>query len=73
MRQKHLPAALDSLKRAMELSPDDARFSYIYAVALHSAGHVREARDIVEAALARAPGDPLLNELRSQLTKEIRM
>ena len=71
MRQKHLSEALASLKRAMELAPDDARFSYVYAVALHGAGHTREAKATVETALKRAPGDPALNELRSQLAAEV--
>lgn len=71
VRRKRLPAALASLKRAVELTPDDARFSYVYAVALHGAGRAREARIIVESALKRAPGDPALNELRSLLTRGV--
>lgn len=71
VRRKNLTAALDSLKQALELAPDDARFSYVYAVALQSAGHAREARAIVETALTRTPGDLSLNELRSQLKKEV--
>jgi tetratricopeptide (TPR) repeat protein len=66
-RQNNLPAALRSLKRAVELAPDDTRFAYVYAVALHSAGHGAEALAIVEAALRQTPGDPSLNGLRSQL------
>jgi tetratricopeptide (TPR) repeat protein len=70
VRQKNFPAALASLKRAVELAPEDARFGYVYAVALHGTGHPREARAVVEAGLKRAPGDPALNELRFQLAAE---
>ncbi|MGH8550843.1 MAG: HEAT repeat domain-containing protein [Methylococcales bacterium] len=69
-RQNNLPAALASLKRAVDLAPDDTRLVYVYAVALHGSGHAREALTIVEAALTRAPGDQSLNALRSQLTTE---
>jgi Flp pilus assembly protein TadD len=65
VRQKNLPAALASLKRTVELAPDDARFAYIYAVALDSAGRHREAQAAVKAGLKHAPGDPSLDQLRS--------
>lgn len=69
IRRKNLTAALPSLKRSVELAPQDARFSYVYAVALQSAGRIREARSVVEAGLKRAPGDPSLTALRSQMAK----
>ena len=66
IRQKNLPAALTSLKQAAELAPDNARFTYVYAVALDSAGRKREARAVVDVGLRRMPGAVELNELRSQ-------
>jgi tetratricopeptide (TPR) repeat protein len=48
--------AIDALKRATELS-DDARFAYPYAVALHSAGRVQAAIDMLEQARGRDPRD----------------
>ncbi len=66
VRQKNLPAALTSLKRAAELAPDNARFIYVYAVALDSTGRNREARAVVDAGLKRMPGAVELNQLRSQ-------
>jgi len=72
VRQKNLQAALASLKRAAELAPDDARFAYVYVVALDSAGHVREARAALDAGLKRAPGDAALKQLRSQWAGEVR-
>lgn len=68
VRERNLPAALASLKKAMELAPEDTRFRYVYAVALDSAGRAREARKVVEAGLRQAPGDPGLTELRAQWT-----
>jgi tetratricopeptide (TPR) repeat protein len=70
VRQNDLPAALAALKRATELDPEDARFRYVYAVALDAAGRVREARSVVEAGLKRAPGNPALNQLRDQWAME---
>lgn len=72
VRRKNLPAALASLKRATELAPDDARFAYVYAVALDSTGRTREARVVVEAGLKRVPGDPSLNTLRFRLAADER-
>jgi len=67
VRQKSLTAALGPLRHASELAPHAARFSYVYAVALDSAGQPREALQIVDAALLRAPADPYLKQLRVQL------
>jgi predicted CXXCH cytochrome family protein len=67
VRQQNLPAALAELKRAVELAPDDARFRYVYAVALDSAGRAGEARKAVAAGRKRAPGDPGLRALDQQL------
>jgi Flp pilus assembly protein TadD len=60
--------ALQSLRRAARLSPDDMRFAYVYAVALHDAGRTREALAAIDAALERAPGDRPLQQLRAQAT-----
>jgi tetratricopeptide (TPR) repeat protein len=48
--------AIAELKRASELSTD-ARFSYAYAVALHSSGRISDALPILERARARHPRD----------------
>ncbi len=37
--------------------PDDARFAYVYGVALHQAGREAEAMSVLRAALTRAPYD----------------
>ncbi|MGZ8175748.1 tetratricopeptide repeat protein [Methylobacter sp.] len=67
VRKKNLEAALVSLKKAVELAPEEAQFCYVYAVALSNVGHINEARGVVEAGLKRMPGDPSLNALYSQL------
>lgn len=72
VRRNNLPAALAALKRAVDLAPQEPRFSYVYAVALHSAGRAREARQVVEAGLKRAPEDPLLIALLPQLAASAR-
>ena len=66
IRQKNLPAALHSLQQAMNLAPHQARFAYVYAVALDSAGQTRAAHAVVAAALKQAPGDAELLQLQSQ-------
>src|SRR5215831_2056810 len=40
-----------------KLDPDRARYAYVYAVGLHSAGQVDDAMAVLTASLARHPGD----------------
>ncbi len=49
--------ALGELRRATDLDPDRARYAYVYAVALYSAGHTQEAMDLLKSGLARHPND----------------
>lgn len=69
-RQKNTVRALDSLQRAVELAPDQAHFSYVYAVALLGAGRAEEARIVVHKGLTLAPSDSALNALNIQFTTE---
>jgi predicted CXXCH cytochrome family protein len=57
VRAKRFDAALEELHRAVELAPDRARYAYVYAVALHSAGRSGEALAILEATSVRQPND----------------
>jgi tetratricopeptide (TPR) repeat protein len=50
-------AALASLRRAVELAPDSARFTYVHAVAMHSTGRPQDAIRLLESALERWPAD----------------
>jgi Flp pilus assembly protein TadD len=48
---------LKELDQAARLAPDDARYTYVYAVALNSAGRPAEAIAALVRATARWPGD----------------
>jgi predicted CXXCH cytochrome family protein len=49
--------ALSEFQRATELDPNRARYAYVYAVGLHSAGRNDEAMDVLKRALDQHPGD----------------
>jgi Flp pilus assembly protein TadD len=49
--------ALDELKIAAEGAPQEARYGYVYAIALDSAGRRREAIKILKSVLSRQPND----------------
>ena len=49
--------ALAEFRRAAELEPDRARYAYVYAVALHSAGRIDEALAVLKGTLAKHPND----------------
>jgi predicted CXXCH cytochrome family protein len=57
VRQRHLDKAMRYLKKAAELSPETPRFSYVYAVGLHSTGKLPEALQVLQKALQRHPYD----------------
>jgi Flp pilus assembly protein TadD len=67
VRSKNMKAALVSLRQAARLEPDNAQYSYVYVVALHSAGQTRDAQAVLGQALKRMPGDRSLLELQGQL------
>jgi Flp pilus assembly protein TadD len=56
-RLKRPDEALSELQRAAELEPERARYEYVYAVALNSAGRRSEALTVLKESLARHPGD----------------
>ena len=57
VRQKKQDDALAELKRAVELAPDQAHYSYVYAVGLHSAGRIDEAIAALKDNLTKHPMD----------------
>jgi Flp pilus assembly protein TadD len=57
IRLKRSEAALEELRKAAELGPDQARYSYVYAVALHSAGHIADAVMVLRQNVARHADD----------------
>jgi predicted CXXCH cytochrome family protein len=56
-RLKHREAALEELRKGAELGADQARYSYVYAVALHSAGRIAEAMMVLKENVAQHPDD----------------
>lgn len=57
VRSQRLDAAVQELARAAELSPQNSRYAYVYAVALEGAGRTPEAIAVLEAAQGQAPSD----------------
>ena len=57
VREKQLDGALDELRQAAELGPDQARYGYVYAVALNSAGRPGDAIAALKQNLQRHPND----------------
>ncbi len=57
VRLKRTDAALGELERATVLEPGNARFAYVYAVALHSTGKSEAAITKLKAALVAHPNN----------------
>ena len=57
IRQKRLPEALTALAEAAQLGGDNARYGYVYAVALNGAGQGPKAIQELETVLAKHPND----------------
>ncbi len=55
IRKKDLSAAINSLARAAQLAPENARYSYIYALAVQRTGDLPQALAILRTALERHP------------------
>lgn len=49
------PSAMDELRQANALAPDNARYAYVYAVALHSSGSAAPAMTLLEQTHQRHP------------------
>ena len=71
VRQKNYREALAALGRAAQLAPDNARFAYVYAVALQDGGRPGEAVAVLERAYAAHPTDPdILFSLAANLLQQ---
>jgi predicted CXXCH cytochrome family protein len=57
VRLKRSDDAIEELGTAAALEPDRARYAYVYAVALHSAGRVLQSISVLKQSLARHPSD----------------
>jgi Flp pilus assembly protein TadD len=58
VREARTSEALRLFKQASETQPANARFAYVYAVALHSARKQSEAINVLRRALEHSPNDP---------------
>jgi predicted Zn-dependent protease len=67
VRRKRLDEALTFLARAVELAPEQPRYVYVYAVALHSAGEPARAREVLHQAARRHPDDPTIAAFLAEL------
>src|SRR4029450_3925101 len=56
-RQKHTANALKALATASRIDPANARYAYVYAVALNDAGQQKQALQVLATALTRTPDD----------------
>lgn len=70
VRQKRYADALDPLARAAELAADNARYGYVYALALQRLGQPGTARDVLAQSLARNPNERDLLEAMVVLSLE---
>ena len=57
VREKHYARALGLLSRATQLNPADARYAYVYAIALNDAGQTKAAIAALEASVKLHPYD----------------
>jgi tetratricopeptide (TPR) repeat protein len=57
VREKHNDKALDSLAAAAHLDPGNARYAYVYAIALNDRGQTNPAITTLEAAIQLHPYD----------------
>jgi len=68
VRQQKPSEAIGHLETASRRQPETARYSYVYGVALHSAGRQAEGMNVLKRAQERHPNDPeLLSALVSYL------
>jgi predicted CXXCH cytochrome family protein len=57
IRQRRLDDALAELAEAVKQAPENPRFAYVYAVALHDRGKPEEALEVMRGALTSSPND----------------
>jgi Flp pilus assembly protein TadD len=57
VRQNRIPEAVSALEKSVMMSPDNPRYSYVYAVALNDTGKKSESIRVLEEAHERHPGD----------------
>jgi Tfp pilus assembly protein PilF len=57
VRERKSDTGLAELRQAAELEPAQARYAYVYAIGLSSAGHLDDALVVLRESLRRHPND----------------
>lgn len=70
VRQKQMKDALAFLQKASKLAPENARYAYVYAIALNSTGASEKALLAINSALLHTPYNPELLQLKKTLKKK---
>ncbi len=70
IRNNRLREALEPLRRAAAAAPGNARYAYVYAVAVHATGQTAQALNLLEQALRGAPGEPDLLSAAATYARE---
>ena len=70
-RRHDMLGALAALKKAVELAPEDARYAYVYAIALNSAGRSQDALAILKQANGRHPVDTDILTALATISRDI--
>ncbi|MCX7173855.1 MAG: multiheme c-type cytochrome [Proteobacteria bacterium] len=71
VRQMRKPEALAELRLAASMDRGNVRFGYIYAIALHDAGKVKEAIGQLRQSLARAPRNAVIRAALREFSAEL--
>jgi tetratricopeptide (TPR) repeat protein len=71
LRRRDLPAALETLGKAIAAAPDVPHPHYLYGFALREAGRAREAEGPLGEALRRSPDEPVYLRALSELASEL--
>jgi Flp pilus assembly protein TadD len=72
VRQGRRSEAVAALGRAHDLAPDDLRFAFVYAVALHDTGRRTAAIEVLTRASRQHPFDPNLRQALADYEAEAR-
>jgi tetratricopeptide (TPR) repeat protein len=70
VRQSDKAGALEFLRKATALAPENGYFAYVYAVALDEQGKREEAIRVIDTALAASPNEQNLMEMREGLQRK---
>lgn len=70
VREKRRDAAMDELRKAAELAPEQPRYAFVYAIGLQSTGRNQDALAILKQSLQRHPNDRELLSAALVLSRE---